>query len=117
MKPEGVNVDWAEEFNGAITVCNCEGIIVYMNKFSVKQFAKYGGEKLLGSNLLDCHSETSKSKIREMLKAPAENMYITEKNGVRKIIFQTPWMQDGQFSGLVELFFLFSQDVPLFVRG
>ena len=31
MKLEGVDVDWAEEFNGAVTVCDREGIIVYMN--------------------------------------------------------------------------------------
>ena len=117
MKLEGVNVDWTEEFNGAITVCDREGIIVYMNKFSVEQFAKYGGKELLGSNLLDCHPEPSKSKLKEMLKTPKENMYTIEKNGVRKIILQTPWMQDGEFLGVVELSFYLDPKMSHFVRG
>jgi len=28
MKLEGFDIDWAEEFNGAITVCDRQGIIV-----------------------------------------------------------------------------------------
>ena len=114
---EGVNVDWTEEFNGAITVCDREGIIVYMNRFSIEQFSKYGGEKLLGTNLLDCHPEPSKSKLKEMLEAPVENMYTTEKNGIRKIIFQTPWIQNGEFAGVVELSFKLDQNMSHFVRS
>ena len=45
MKLKEIVVDWAEEFNGAITVCNLKGIIVYMNQFSINQFKKYGGAK------------------------------------------------------------------------
>lgn len=117
MKIEGTVVDWAEEFNGAITVCDRSGIIVYMNRTSVTQFSRYGGEKLLGTNLLDCHPEPSKSKLKEMLEKPVENMYTTEKNGERKIVFQTPWMQNGKFSGVVELSFLLDKNMPNFVRS
>ncbi len=111
-----IDVDWAEEFNGAITVCNRKGIIVYMNRFSVKQFEKYGGEKLLGSNLLDCHPEPSRTKLKEMLDHPVENMYTTEKKGIKKIILQTPWMKDGEFSGVVELSFELDAEMPHFIR-
>lgn len=116
MKPEGLNVDWAEEFNGAVTVCNRQGLIVYMNRFSVQQFAKYGGEALLGTNLLDCHPEPSKSKLKQMLEKPSENMYTTEKNGVKRIVYQTPWMKDGEFTGIVELSFQLHANMPHFVR-
>ncbi len=116
MVLEGMNVDWAEEFNGAITVCNCEGIIVYMNRFSVEQFKKYGGEKLIGTSLLNCHPEPSKSKLKGMLKNPVENMYTTEKNGIKKIILQTPWMSNGVFSGIVELSFKLNSGMPHFIR-
>ena len=117
MKLEGIDVDWAEEFNGAITVCDCDGIIVYMNRFSIDQFSGYGGQALLGSNLFDCHPEPSKTKLQEMLKTSVENMYTTEKNGVKKIIFQTPWLQDGKFSGVVELSFLLGSNMPHFIRS
>ena len=38
MTFEGKEVDWAEEFNGAVTVCDKEGIIVYMNQYSIHQY-------------------------------------------------------------------------------
>ncbi len=47
---EGKEVDWSEEFNGAVTVCDREGIIIYMNQYSAHQFQKYGGKELLGTN-------------------------------------------------------------------
>jgi len=83
----------------------------------LQQFAKYGGAALLGTNLLDCHPEPSKSKLQEMLKTPAENMYTTEKNGVKRIVFQTPWMQNGRFSGVVELSFQLQPGMPHFARS
>lgn len=101
----GIDVNWLDEFNGAITVCDREGIIVYMNDCSIRQFQKYGGSNLLGTNLLDCHPEPSKTKLSEMLKKPVENTYTTEKNGVKKVITQRPWMQNGEFCGVVELSF------------
>jgi transcriptional regulator with PAS, ATPase and Fis domain len=112
MKLEGVDVDWEEEFNGAITICDRNGIIVYMNQYSINQFKKYGGEKLLGTNLLDCHPEPSKSKLREMLESPGENMYTSEKEGRKKIILQTPWLRKGVFSGVVEISFQLDATMP-----
>ncbi|HYQ57064.1 MAG TPA: hypothetical protein VEP89_06915 [Draconibacterium sp.] len=106
-----MDVNWMDEFNGAITVCNREGIIVYMNDFSIRQFEKYGGEKLIGTNLLDCHPEPSKSKLKEMLTEPTENSYITEKDECKKIITQRPWIQNNQFLGVVEISFELPEDM------
>lgn len=116
MKLNGIDVDWAEDFDGAITVCDTEGVIVYMNKYSVKQFAKYGGAELLGTNLLDCHPEPSKSKLRDMLQSPNPNMYTTEKENRKKIIVQKPWMLDGKFRGIVELSFELDPEMQHFIR-
>ena len=117
MKLEGVDIDWAEEFSGAVTVCNREGIIVYMNKASIHQFEKYGGAALLGKNLLDCHPEPSKTKLAGLLKNPVDNMYTTEKNGIQKIIFQTPWTTGGVYQGIIELSFVLQPGMPHFSRG
>jgi len=95
--------DWAYEFPGAVTVCNRDGIIIYMNSESKKQFVKYGGEQLLGKNLVDCHPEPSRTLLLQMLEKPVENKYITEKNGQKKLVVQAPWIEDGNFSGVVEL--------------
>ncbi|WP_206610013.1 PAS domain S-box protein [Maribellus luteus] len=116
MMQNNWNVDWAEEFNGAITVCDRKGIIVYMNRRSIEQFHKYGGADLLGSNLLDCHPEPSKTKLKEMLEKPVDNMYTTEKDGVTKIIYQTPWYQEGMFRGVIEISFQLDTSMPHFFR-
>jgi len=116
MKLEGVDVDWAEEFNGAVTVCDREGIIVYMNRVSVSQFQKQGGADLLGKNLLDCHPEPSKTKLAEMLKIPVDNMYTTEKSGIKKIIYQTAWKSEGVYKGIVEISWVLQPGMPHFSR-
>jgi len=114
---EGRAVDWAEEFNGSITVCDENGIIVYMNQHSIRQFEKYGGKKLLGTNLLDCHPEPSKTKLKSMLETREENMYTTESlDGVKKLIFQTPWRINGEFKGIVEISFKLDSQLPNFAR-
>ena len=107
---------WSEEFEGSITICNREGLITYMNDASKKQFMKYGGIDLLGTNLLDCHPEPSRSKLAEMLKTPGTNTYTTEKSGIKKIIHQSPLYENGVFSGLIEISFVLPQPLPHFIR-
>ncbi len=58
---------WAEHHPGAITVCHAAGIIVYMNSTAIKLFEKSGGEKLIGSNVLDCHPGTSRGAVKRLL--------------------------------------------------
>lgn len=113
---DDLDINWIDEFNGAITVCDREGIIVYMNDFSIRQFEKRGGEKLLGTNLLDCHSETSKTKLKNMLENHTENMYVVEKEGNKKIILQTPWKEKGIFKGVVEISFFLKPNMSFFDR-
>ncbi len=95
--------DWAYEFPGAVTVCDRKGFIVYMNSESKKQFVKYGGEQLMGTNLIDCHPEPSRTLLLQMLEKPFENKYMTEKNGQKKLVVQAPWIEEGTFLGVVEL--------------
>lgn len=116
MTLEELTVNWADEFNGAVTVCDRKGIIVYMNQVSIAQFKNDGGEKLLGTNLLDCHPEPARTKLMEMLQNPVDNMYTTEKRGIKKIIYQTPWRANGEFMGVIELSFVLAKDLPHFKR-
>ncbi len=116
MNLEGLNVDWAEEFNGSITVCDLQGIIIYMNKRAILGFQKYGGAKLLGTNLIDCHPEPSKSKVKQMLLEPFENMYTTEKDGQKTMILQTPWKVKDKIKGIVEISFVLAPEMPHFKR-
>jgi len=107
---------WSEEFEGAITICDREGIITYMNDASKKVFMKYGGADLLGTNLLDCHPEPSRSKLTEMLKTASTNTYTIEKAGVKKIIHQSPLYENGIFSGLIEMSFVLPYSLPHHIR-
>ena len=49
--------DWAMDMNCAITVCDREGTIVYMNEPSRELYRKHGN--LIGKNLIPCHGERS----------------------------------------------------------
>ncbi len=107
---------WADEFPGAITVCDAEGKILDMNERSAKGYAEEGGRKLIGSNLLDCHPEPARSKVRQLLESNKPNIYTIEKNGIKKLIYQSPWYKDGKFAGVVELSLEIPEQMPHFVR-
>ncbi|MEI7527493.1 MAG: PAS domain-containing protein [Elusimicrobiota bacterium] len=108
--------NWKEGVNFAITVCDSDGKITEMNERSAATFAKYGGKALLGQSLLDCHPEPARAKLEKMLAGPYTNAYTIEKNGVKKLIYQTPWLRDGKPAGLVELSLELPSELPHFVR-
>jgi len=107
---------WMQEFPGAITVCDPNGIILAMNDKAAQTFAADGGKALIGRNLLDCHPEPARQKVQQLLATQQANVYTIEKKGIRKLIYQAPWFQDGQFAGLVELALEIPAQMPHFVR-
>jgi len=98
-----MNFDWQKDFPGAITVCDENLVITYMNDASIKTFEEDGGKNLIGRNLLDCHGEASKEKILEISKGKTPNIYTIEKKGMKKLIYQAPVFEGDSFRGLVEL--------------
>lgn len=106
--------EWAEEINAAVTVCDAEGIILFMNKKSRETFAGHGD--LIGKNLFNCHSRQSQDKIRHMLATGESNSYTISKQGKRKMIYQTPWRKDGKISGMVEISMVIPEDMPHYIR-
>lgn len=111
MIPE---IQWAEQMNCAVTVCDTEGLILYMNEKARQTFASHGD--LIGSNLFGCHSEASRAKIRHMLATGESNAYTIEKQGLHKMIYQTPWRRDGQIAGLVEISMVIPSELPHHIR-
>ena len=111
------NHAWIEEFPGSITVCDRAGIILEMNAKSAETFKKEGGKDLIGSNLLDCHPEAARAKLEKMMETRQANVYTIEKKGVKKLVYQTPWYQDGKYMGFVELIVEIPFQMPHFVRG
>lgn len=108
---------WMKEFGAAITVCDPSGTIVAMNDKSCATFAKDGGGALIGRSLLDCHPEPARSKLRDLLRTQGSNAYTIEKAGVKKLIYQAPWYEAGQYRGLVELSLVIPFEMPHFVRA
>jgi transcriptional regulator with PAS, ATPase and Fis domain len=107
---------WVREFAGAVTVCDREGVILEMNDTAVRSFQDQGGKALIGTNMLDCHPEPARTKTRELLDSRRRNVYTIEKRGQKKLVYQTPWFQDGQYRGFVELVLELPADMPHFVR-
>jgi transcriptional regulator with PAS, ATPase and Fis domain len=108
--------DWIKEFKGAITVCDEKGVIIEMNEKAKQEFFQFGGEKLLGQNLLDCHNPTSQQILKDLLAHPKMNVYTIEKKGIKKIIYQAPRFIDGKHQGIVELSLELPPTVPHKIR-
>lgn len=107
--------DWAKEVSFAVTICDCEGYVLYMNDKAKATFAKSGD--VIGKNLKDCHSPRSWEIILDLLATGRHNMYTIDKAGLKKLIYQTPWYKDGKLGGLVEISIVLDENMPNYVRG
>lgn len=105
------NMDYFNTQEGSVTVCDKEGIILYMNKKAVNTF----GDKV-GFNLFSCHPPSAQEKIKQLLSTGETNAYTIEKKGIKKIIYQTPWYIDGNIAGLIEYSFPIPFDMPHYKR-
>ena len=106
--------DWAKEMNCAVTVCDKEGVILYMNDKAKETFAKHGD--LIGKSLIPCHNENSRAIIAKLLETGGTNAYTIQKNGQKKMIYQTAWKVDGVVAGLVEISMVISEEMPHYIR-
>jgi hypothetical protein len=109
-------LDWVTGFPGAITICDLKGIVLEMNDKAAEGYRDYGGKELIGRSLIDCHPEPSRSKLLQLLKSGGRNVYTIEKHGIKKLICQAPWYQDGPRCGMIELVLEIPGDLPHFVR-
>lgn len=107
---------WVQEFAGAITVCDPDGVILEMNDKAASAFQAQGGAALIGTNLLDCHPEPARTKTRELLDSRRTNVYTIEKGEKKKLIYQAPWYQEGQYRGFIEVSLELPAEMPHFIR-
>ncbi len=67
-----------------VVICNLDHIIVYMNNSAITNYAKWGGQELIGKSLLDCHSASSRQAIMDVvewfLSDTSNNMIYTYNN-------------------------------------
>ena len=111
------NIPWTKEFPGEITVCDTAGIILEMNDRAATAFQNRGGRELVGTSLLDCHPEPSRSKVQQLLASGKVNAYTIEKEGIKKLIYQAPCYKDGEYSGLVEVSVVLPDPLPHLLRN
>ena len=108
--------NWTNNFDGAITVCDENFTITYMNEKSKKTFETPETGTLVGKYLFDCHNENSKKNILRIKESKSPNVYTIEKNGIKKIIYQSPIFENDEFKGLVELSLEIPFELPHFKR-
>lgn len=114
METEKIVPDWAKEARCAITVADAEGNIVYMNDRARETYRKHGD--LIGKNLRDCHNERSRQIIADILATGGTNAYTIEKEGLRKMIFQSAWSEEGRVAGILEISMVIPEEMPHYIR-
>ena len=109
-------LDWFSSFPVAMTITDEEGVILDMNDCAADSFKKDGGRLLIGKSVFDCHPEPSKSKLRNLYEDQFVNAYFITKNGQKKLIYQAPFFQKGEFAGFVEICLDLPENMPHFDR-
>lgn len=108
--------NWINHAAISITVTDANGIITEMNPASIATFAAEGGRNLIGSDVLACHPEPSRTRLASMYKSQEANHYTIRKHGQKKIIHQIPLTKDGIFQGYVEISIPIPDHLPHFDR-
>lgn len=89
----------------SVTFADNDHIVRYMNVRAIEQFAKRGGEKLVGTSLLDCHNEESKATIRaihrEMMTEGLEER-MTSDTPERRLYMRAVRDAEGKLLGYFE---------------
>ena len=109
--------NWFENFPGAITVTDENGIIIAMNAQAAETFKNGGGRDLIGQNVIDCHPPETQARVRALFEANKPNVYTITKHGKKKLIYQAPYYEKGVLKGVVELSLPLPAEVPHFERG
>ena len=113
------NIDhaWVKEFAGSVIVSDPEGVITGLNEKAIQSLKEDGGLALIGKNMLDCHPEPARGQLAEIMKERRTNIYTIEKKGVKKLIYQSPWYQNGEYAGYIEISVEIPFDMPHFIRS
>ena len=109
-------LEWFDQLPCAVTVCDRNYVILYLNDRAAEVNAKDGGKSLVGKNMMDCHPPEAQEKLKRVMASGLPNIYTIEKKGVRKMIYQAHWKAEGRLAGLVEVTFELPEVIPHFVR-
>ncbi len=106
-----MKINYFDEINSAVTVCNTEGVVLYQNNKSIV----VNGD-VRGKSMIPCHNEHSREIIRRLIDEGGTNVYTIEKKGIHKLIYQTAWRENGTVRGLVEISIETPAQMPHHIR-
>lgn len=108
-------IKYFEEADVAVTICDKEGRIIEMNKQSREVNLK-PGQNLIGCQVLDCHPEPARSLLKHLMATEEKHVYTITKGDKRKLIYQIPWYEEGNYAGFIELSMVIPSEMPHYVR-
>ena len=96
-----------DQDRATVVICNLEHEIIYMNPAAVHNYEKWGGEKLIGRSLLDCHNPESVEKIKKVVEWFAADdshniVYTSHNEKQNKDIYMVALRENGQLIGYYE---------------
>ena len=107
---------WFEELPCSVIVCDKWYKILYMNDRAAEDHADDGGRALVGTDLMKCHPPDAQVKLRKVLISGRPNVYTTEENRKKKLVYQCQWKKGGRLGGVVQLVIQLPRDIPHHVR-
>jgi hypothetical protein len=107
---------WIQDLPGTIMVSDDQGIILFMNEKAIEAHLDDGGKDLLGKNMLDCHPQPARDKLEKLMETQSTNIYTIEKMGIKKLVYQCPWYEAGQYRGFIEQVIEIPFEMPHFIR-
>ena len=96
-----------DQDRAAVVICNLEHEIIYMNPVAVHNYEKWGGDKLIGRNLLDCHNPESVEQIKKVVEWFAADdshniVYTSHNEKQNKDVYMVALRENGQLIGYYE---------------
>lgn len=96
-----------DQDRASVVICNPKHEIIYMNPAAIQNYASRGGDKLIGSSLLDCHNQKSAEKIRHVVDwfAADENhniVYTFHNEKQNKDVYMVALRDEGKLIGYYE---------------
>ncbi|MCD7820250.1 MAG: PAS domain-containing protein [Lachnospiraceae bacterium] len=93
-----------------VVICDMEHRIVYMNPTAIERYEKWGGGKLIGNSILDCHNAHSREVILSVLARFAEDpdlnrvyTYSKKRDGVDSDVYMIALRNEsGELIGYYE---------------
>lgn len=96
-----------DQDRAAVVICNLEHEIIYMNPAAVRNYEKWGGDRLVGKSLLDCHNPESVKRIKKVVDwfaaDESHNMVYTFHNEKQnKDVYMVALRDEGKLIGYYE---------------